>query len=100
MDRRRFATALAAAAASPLLVASAATGAEPENELALWLELARRYSPERLDDEQLTEIARQIASSRATARQLRTFPLTNADAPAPVFFAYRHDGDPPQDGRP
>jgi hypothetical protein len=111
LDRRTFACRLAASAVAAPLGASVIEGtasAEPPVEVkkpqlpdkqppqdqppspAQWiLELVKQQYPQRLEAEHLQRIAKDIETNLARSKTLSSYPLTNADEPAPVFGAYR-----------
>jgi hypothetical protein len=101
VDRRTFAKQLAAGslAAGPLaIVAAGAAADEPQpadkspspEELAL--KLIEQLYPQAFDETQLAEIQKQIAEDQRRSKTLSSFPLANADEPAPVFAAWRSEG--------
>lgn len=66
-----------------------ADGEEPPVELLLLSYLVRRYPSDKYDEQALQGIFRDILGDVARGRQLSEYPLTNSDAPAFVFTAYR-----------
>ncbi|HEV3022609.1 MAG TPA: hypothetical protein VGX76_09075 [Pirellulales bacterium] len=106
VDRRTFAKYLAAGA---IAVAPAAalradepaneakpdpppTKADPQAPADLVLALVKQQYPKNLDDAKLAQIRGQIEHQMSRSRVLSSFPLTNADEPAPVFAAWRMEG--------
>jgi hypothetical protein len=55
----------------------------------LLLDLVRQQYPERLEPAHLATIQGELQRQLARSQVLSSFPLTNADEPAPVFAAYR-----------
>lgn len=107
VNRRTFAKQLAAGslAAGPLAVGiplAADEPAKPQTPPApqpqppapaeLVLKLLAQFYPRPLDEAQQAEVLRQIAEDQARSKILSSFPLTNADEPAPVFAAWRSEG--------
>ena len=103
VNRRTFAKHLAAGAiaSAPAAALSAGepvddnkpeptgAGPNPPAPADLLLELIKRHYPTNLDDAKLAQIRGQIEHHMARSKVLSTFPLTNADEPAPVFTAWR-----------
>lgn len=48
--------------------------------------------PERFSAGDVEKVRQQVLESIRTARRLRTYPLSNADEPDPVFHAVRSEG--------
>ncbi|HEV3006566.1 MAG TPA: hypothetical protein VGX78_19000 [Pirellulales bacterium] len=106
LDRRTFAKRLAvgAMAAAPAVALRAdepandakreppATTANERTPEDLVLALVKRQYPKNLDDAKLAQIRGQIEHQMSRSRVLGSFPLTNADEPAPVFAAWRMEG--------
>ena len=101
VDRRTFAKQLAAGslAAGPLaIVSSGAVAEEPKpadkspSPEGLALKLIQQLYPHAFDETQLAEIQKQIAEDQRRSKTLSSFPLANADEPAPVFAAWRSEG--------
>ena len=108
VNRRTFAKQLAAGslAAGPLAVGVPLAAAEPAQPQTppppqqqqpaapaeLVLKLLAQFYPHPLDEAQQAEVLRQIAEDQARSKILSSFPLTNADEPAPVFAAWRSEG--------
>lgn len=107
VDRRTFAKQLAAGslAAAPLAIAALPAKADEPNKAPpqapadkplspeeLALKLIQQLYPHPLDETQLAEIQKQIAEDQRRSKTLSSFPLTNADEPAPVFAAWRSEG--------
>ena len=104
-DRRDFAKRLSTGAVAASLARSAilidAHAAEPAAKTDdsknpgpptpedLYLALVRQIDPEHLRPEHLAGIRGDIASYLARSKRLSSFPLTNADEPAPVYSAWR-----------
>jgi hypothetical protein len=97
MNRREFAEALALAALVPMLpsglarlpVGAAAAAEEPAALARALAGVIRAQYGDRLSDEDLGTIARQIESSLERAARVRKVPLANADEPDFVFSAVR-----------
>lgn len=53
--------------------------------------IVRKYGA-RLNDEQKTDIRRQLAEGQEGLDKMRAFALDNSDQPATVFQLYRHEG--------
>lgn len=104
-DRRHFAKRLSTGAVAASLASSAiiidARAAQPAAKTDdsktvgpptpedLYLALVRQLDPEHLRPEHLAGIRGDIASYLARSKRLSSFPLTNADEPAPVYSAWR-----------
>jgi hypothetical protein len=97
MNRREFAEALAMAALAPMLpgavvslplTATVATDEPAALARALAGAIRAQYG-ERLSDEDLAAITRQIESSLERVARVRKVPLTNADEPDFVFSVVR-----------
>ena len=115
LDRRSFGRRLAGTAITTAVTAGLATSAAPraaaedkaseENEAPaeakapealidqppaeLLLALVRQKYPHPLTEEQADAIRSQLAWYWQRSAVLSSFPLTNADEPAPIFAAYR-----------
>ena len=106
VSRRTFAKQIAAGslAAGPLAIAAPLAAEEPTKDVTspaaerpvapaeLVLQLLAQSHPHPLDDSQRAEVLRQIEEDQARSKILSSFPLTNADEPAPVFAAWRIEG--------
>lgn len=106
VNRRTFAKQIAAGslAAGPLAIAAPLAAEEPVKDAnssaaerpatrpELVLQLLAQTYPHPLDDGQRAEVLRQIEEDQARSKVLSSFPLTNADEPAPVFAAWRSEG--------
>lgn len=100
LHRRNFAAHLAggtAALAGTLALADETTAEAAPADLAaassaeLLLELVKRLDPERLTSEHLEQLRFDLASNQQRSKILSSFPLINADEPAPVFAVWRRE---------
>ena len=97
VDRRQFARCLTAGVLGSLPAAAAAAEEKPDEQpklaapAELILDLVKQRYPQRLEEEHLALIRRDIESALNRSRLLSSFPLTNADEPAFVFSAYRKE---------
>ncbi len=97
MNRREFAEALALAALAPMMPtslaalpgAAAAWSAEPAALAKARAGAIRAQYADRLSDEDLCIITRQIESSLERAERVRRVPLANGDEPDFLFSAVR-----------
>lgn len=95
INRRTFARTVAAAATPLAAFPTAAAADDQPQESArpdpadLVLALVQEHYPHGLEPEQLARIRRHIQRQQARSAALSGFPLTNADEPAPVYFAFR-----------
>jgi hypothetical protein len=60
-------------------------------ETSILLELVKKRYGDRLSEEQIAEVEKQLAKNLETAESLRSVELENGDEPYNVFKPYRRD---------